>query len=298
MAASTNPQLSEQYDTITDAYAVRYSPDGSVNPSYPIAEVEEYQLRLATLSQPVNGLEGKRILDLACGNGNYSRKYLRWGAESVVGVDVSKANAYAHQNQLDHELNYVLGDATDETLSIEGGPFDVIVACWLLNYAPDVEAMIKMYRTAGRHLKVGGSFVGLTIPPLLSDLPAERETLNNVLSLDGACGKYGNAGKVIAPTESGDGYRVLVELGLRNEGHRIASFECCYLQNTAFEKACKDSGMFNGLEWREFVVPHSAKKGRPVGYWNELMLSPNCRVCVATRVRVEGEDLSPDGISL
>ncbi|KAK5713608.1 hypothetical protein LTR15_011308 [Elasticomyces elasticus] len=289
MAASTNPQLSEQYDTITDAYAVLYPPDGSVNPSYPIAEVEEYQLRLATLSQPVNGLEGKRILDLACGNGNYSRKYLRWGAESVVGVDVSKgmldtANAYAHQTQLDHKLNYVLGDATDDTLSVEGGPFDVVVACWLLNYAPDVEAMIKMYRTAGRHLKVGGSFVGLTIPPLLSGLPAEREILNNVLGPEGACGKYGNAGKVIAPTESGDGYRVLVELGLQNEGHQTASFECYYLQNTAFEKACKDSGMFNGLEWRGYVVPDSAKKGRPVGYWNELMLSPNCRVCVATRV--------------
>ena len=31
----------------------------------------------------------KRVLDLACGSGHFSRRLLKWGAGSVLGVDIS-----------------------------------------------------------------------------------------------------------------------------------------------------------------------------------------------------------------
>lgn len=42
-----------------------------------------------------------------------------------------------------------------------------------------------------------------------------------------------------------------------------------------------------GLEWRDFLVPGSERqnKDRRVGFWNDLMLYPNSRICVASRVR-------------
>ena len=176
------------------------------------------------------------------------------------------------------------GDATDESMTIEGGPFNVVIAPWLLNYAPDQQTMAKMFKNIGRHLEKGGWFVGLTIPPLLTDSPAEKDILNSGLAAWGAQGQYGNAGEVIATMPNGDGYKVLTKLGLREEGHEIAKFECYYLRVAIFQQACKDSGMFEGLEWKAFVVPEGAKKGKPVGYWNELQLAPNCRVCVARKV--------------
>ena len=36
-------------------------------------------------------IKDAKVLDLACGTGYYSKKCLEWGAEQVVGIDISKA---------------------------------------------------------------------------------------------------------------------------------------------------------------------------------------------------------------
>ncbi|KAK3071096.1 hypothetical protein LTR53_009259 [Teratosphaeriaceae sp. CCFEE 6253] len=87
----------------------------------------------------IGGLYGKRIRELACGAGHYSSKYLAWGAESVTGLDISSgmldaARAQAKAGEVSaSKLRFLLGDATDDSLVIEGGPFDVVMTCWLLN---------------------------------------------------------------------------------------------------------------------------------------------------------------------
>ncbi|KAK3111151.1 hypothetical protein LTR53_013877, partial [Teratosphaeriaceae sp. CCFEE 6253] len=147
MSGSSDASFNEQYDHITNAYAILYPPDGSLNPTLPTSLVEEAQLRSAVDS--IGGLCGKRILELACGAGHYSSKYLAWGAESVTGLDISSgmldaARAQAKAGEVsESKLRFLLGDATDDSLVIEGGPFDVVMACWLLNYAPNAEAMAQ-----------------------------------------------------------------------------------------------------------------------------------------------------------
>jgi 2-polyprenyl-3-methyl-5-hydroxy-6-metoxy-1,4-benzoquinol methylase len=77
----------------------------------------------------------KSVLDLACGEGFYSRRIKRKGADKVVGVDISeKMIRLAKRQEQNHPLgiDYILGDVM-ELGSI--GNFDLVVASYLLNYA-------------------------------------------------------------------------------------------------------------------------------------------------------------------
>ncbi len=59
----------------------------------------------------------------------------------------------------------------------EGGPFDVVFGAWLLNYAPDREGLVSMFRNVALNLKDGGRFVSITVPPSsnpIDSLNAER----------------------------------------------------------------------------------------------------------------------------
>lgn len=144
--------------------------------------------------------------------------------------------------------------------------------------------MTRMWSFIGRHLKPGGVFVGMTIPPLLSDQPWEGQMLEYVYSPVGAWGKHGNRGKLLEAMPNGDGYKVRTELHLVAE-EEVASFENYHLSLRIFEESCQASGMFTGLEWRDFILPEDVKMKFPEGYWNDLALWPHSRVCVARRVR-------------
>ena len=72
-----NPLMSAQYDGIADAY--------KRTKTSPLREhVEAYSfLRM------LGDLQGLRVLDLACGDGFYTRAIAAAGAAEVVGVDIS-----------------------------------------------------------------------------------------------------------------------------------------------------------------------------------------------------------------
>lgn len=280
---------STQYNQIADAYGSLYPPTGESNPTYPASEIEQHQLYLAATDHTID-IRGKRILDLACGTGHNSSKFLAWGAASVTGVDISEsmlaaAKAHAKARGIpESQMKFHLGDVTDTTLRIEGGPFDIVTGCWLLHYSPNVPTMTKMWTVIGNHLKPGGKFVGLTCNPLVSSQPYEGEMLNYMHSPEGPWGRHGTRGKTLETLPNGDGYKMWIELGLPEAGHNIAAFETYQPTLKVFQKSNEKSGLFDGLLWRDFVIPESVKQGRPVGFWNEIALMPYCRVCVATRV--------------
>lgn len=275
-----------QYNEIADAYSQYYPPGGQTNTAYDAALYEELQLRCALIDGSID-IRGKRILDLASGNGHYACKYLEWGAECVVGIDISDRSLELGRKDAERrgvpesKLKFVVGDVTDPDLMIEGAPFDVVTSCWLLNYASDAADMRRMWNFIGRHLIVGGNFIGLTIQPLLTGQPWERSMLNYTSSREGPWGRYGVGGEVIEATPSGDGYKMRVDLFLT--GLETASFEVFYLNYQTFGTSCDATGLFAGLVWRDFVISEELKAIKPLGYWNAAALSPPCRVCVAQR---------------
>ena len=90
-------------------------------------------------------LRGKRVLDVACGQGFGSYLMADWGAAQVVGVDIapdaikSARSIFRHKN-----VRYVLGDACnlDQVLAKER-PFDLIVCFETIEHVSDPARLLK-----------------------------------------------------------------------------------------------------------------------------------------------------------
>lgn len=285
---TASPNGSTQYNKIADAYSSLYLPDGELRDDFPLAEFEVHQFNVA-LNDPSINVKGKHLLDLACGNGHNTHRYLAWGAASVTGMEISEGMLeVAKQDAIDHGLSesqarYFLGDATDADLVIPGGPFDIVTSSWLLNYAANTEMMTRMWKFIGRHLKPGSLTLCLTVPPLLTEEPWEEQSLSYAMGPKGVWGRHGNVGKVLHPMPNGDGFRTRIELNMATKDGVVPSFDNYHLCMRVFEDSCKASGMFDGLEWRDAYIPEEMKKRYAPGYWNDLAMWPHCRVCVARR---------------
>ncbi|HWE35849.1 MAG TPA: class I SAM-dependent methyltransferase [Isosphaeraceae bacterium] len=106
----------------------------------------------------VNGLD---LLDLACGEGHYSRQIRRRGAARVVGADLSAEMIALARQQEDRNpigVEYILAPA--EQLGVVGA-FDVVTAAYLLNCAPTRRHLEAMCRTIAANLRPGGRFVAI-----------------------------------------------------------------------------------------------------------------------------------------
>src|ERR1043166_1707922 len=101
-----------------------------------------------TFFRLVGTLEGKRVLDLACGLGFYTRQLKHRGAAHVVGVDISPEMvrlARAQASEAPDGIEYHVGDAAALP---QIDRFDLVTAVYLLNYATSKEQMRAMCRGA------------------------------------------------------------------------------------------------------------------------------------------------------
>jgi len=92
----------------------------------------------------IGEMAGKTILDLACGEGFYTRQFKQKGARHVLGVDISeKMIELAQQEEAKKTLGieYIVGDVIELK---KRGRFDLVVASFLLNYAQTKEQLLRM----------------------------------------------------------------------------------------------------------------------------------------------------------
>lgn len=118
-----------------------------------------------SLFQLLGDIRGCSVLDLACGDGIYSRRLRLVGASQVVGMDLSDAMiALAREEEQSHPLGieYHVGDAQRLDL---GCTFDIVFAAYLLNYARNLEELAAFASVVSRHLKPGGRFIGINNNP-------------------------------------------------------------------------------------------------------------------------------------
>src|SRR5271168_4896129 len=86
----------------------------------------------------IGDVKGKRVLDVACGEGHFTRMVRNAGAAEVLGVDISERMIDLAREQEARQplgIEYRVEDA--KTLGGEAGhaDFDLVVAVWLLVYA-------------------------------------------------------------------------------------------------------------------------------------------------------------------
>lgn len=118
-----------------------------------------------SLMNHLGDLRGKRVVDLACGEGYFTRLLKQAGAAEVVGVDIShRMIDLAREQEADDPLGieYRVGDVRTV---IGDGDFDLAVSAWLLVYAQDREELGQMCQGVSSWVKPGGRFVTFTTNP-------------------------------------------------------------------------------------------------------------------------------------
>ncbi|WP_437186999.1 class I SAM-dependent methyltransferase [Planctomicrobium sp. SH668] len=107
----------------------------------------------------VGPLAGKSAIDIACGEGFYTRMLRGRGAVRVTGVDLSAGMielAAKQEQEFQAGIQYIVGDARQLAIS---EPFDIAVAAYLLNYARNEEELRAMCNGIYDALDEGGRFV-------------------------------------------------------------------------------------------------------------------------------------------
>ncbi len=139
-----------RYDAIADFYEAGWSDsyDDSVS------------LVLLHLAGTV---EGRDVLDVACGHGRYSRELARRGGH-VIGVDISTALIdAANVAEREHPLGvrYLCADVTSGS-GLVAGRFDLVVCGFGLSDIDDLDGALT---TVARCLRPGGRFVFSILHP-------------------------------------------------------------------------------------------------------------------------------------
>jgi len=100
-------------------------------------------------------LAGKRVIDLGCGFGWFSRFAMVQGAASVLGLDISeKMIARARAETTDVAITYEIADL--EHLELAGASFDFAHSSLALHYIEDFAGLVA---TVYRALSPGSHFV-------------------------------------------------------------------------------------------------------------------------------------------
>jgi toxoflavin synthase len=199
---------------------------------------------------------GLAVLDLACGEGFYTRMLRQKGAARVTGVDLSEGMIdLARKQEREHRLgiDYIVGDARDLDLTEK---CDLVVAAYLLNYAQDRSALQAMCDGIAACLKPGGRFVTVNGSASLnfSATPSYR--------------KYGFETKVVGDWQEGAPIRW--KFFLEDGSFEIENY---HLDQATHEEAFRAAG-FRTVHWHApQLSPHgSAEFGGE--FWADFLAHP------------------------
>lgn len=191
--------------------------------------IEEY-----TIMKICGSLKGLKVLDLACGEGIYSRKLKNRGAAEVFGVDLSSemiklAEANEKENPLG--IKYMVGDAA----SLEKiGDFDIVVGCYLLNFAETKEELYQFCESVYKNLKKGGRFIGFNDNPFYKAGPPNEFK------------KYGFNKEIPKEEDKKEGYPI--KFTMYNKDGSQCSFNNFFWSPQTYEETLKAVGFYE-IHW-------------------------------------------------
>src|SRR6516165_2227898 len=209
-----------------------------------------------TLLRLAGDVAGKAVIDLACGEGYYTRALRQQGAARVVGVDLSRAMielAEAEEARRPLGVQYRVGDV--RTLEVSG-EFDLVFAAYLLNYARTAEELTQMCRAVAGALRPGGRFVTANSNPAepTGAFPAGRA--------------YGFSRRVDG--ELVEGAPIVWEFFLPGGSFEVTNY---YLGVETMEEAFRAAGL-REVRWHAPEVSPEGLREFGQGYWADFLAHP------------------------
>jgi len=186
----------------------------------------------------------KRILDIGCGDGLFSRLLAERGA-AVVGYDRSArqiGQAQARVSAPGLDATFVV--ATPQTF-IHNGTFDAAMSVMVLQFATSPEDLAAFFRSASRHLGPGGRFISVVINPLFSAFGEDF---------------------VIRRWTRLEGNNMRSDFLDRASGHVEMTVEVHQYTSEEFEKAAISGGM-KPAAWRKLFATPDAVRRMGASFW-------------------------------
>lgn len=226
---------------------------------YKQAKQQPWRSRIESYSllKLIGDLRGKKVVDVACGEGHFTRLLRQAGAAEVVGVDISERMIDLAQAQEAEEplgIEYRVEDARNV---VPQQDFDLAVSAWLLVYAHDRTELGQMCRGLASWLRPGGRFVTFTTNPGVYSFQPTPDYR-----------KYGF--DVTLADKVYEGAPILFTFHLDDSSLEIENY---YLPVSAYESAFAESG------YRDFAV-HPPKlapdpnAGDDHDFWVEMLEFP------------------------
>lgn len=216
------------------------------------------RIELFSLMNLIGDLAGKKVIDVACGEGWLTRELRKAGASEVVGIDISEKMIELARWQEAREplgIEYRVEDARAT------GPqedFDLSVSNWLLVYAHNREELGVMCRGLARGVRTGGRLVTLLTNPELYTWQARPPDYR----------KYGFEARL--PESPYEGAPVVLTLHLEDESIAIENY---YLPREAYEEALREAG-FRDIAFHKVKLAPDAQAGDEGNHWDHFLQYP------------------------
>jgi SAM-dependent methyltransferase len=230
-----------EYDRIGDRYSE--------------AKQQPFRIHLEayTLERLAGDVRGARVLDLACGDGIYSRRFMKRGAAETIGIDASEEMVALgrHAEQIEPlGCRYRHGDVKDAG---QLGSFDVVVAAYLFNYAASRAELRCLCAVAAQNLRPGGLLIGV-----------------NDYTDDGATGArafVAHGFRKIGPSPYVEGAPITYEF-LLPAGRSFAITNYYWHPETYLDEL-RAAG-FRSAAWHPFELSDEGRASFPAGFFDDL----------------------------
>ena len=257
LSRHSNPR---QFRSARESHAIMVTDydQNRIAEQYQQAKAQPWRLRTETHSflKLIGDVKGKRVLDVACGEGHFTRMLRAAGAAEVVGIDISERMIDLAREQEARQPLGIEYRVEDARAVVGQADFDLVVAAWLLVYAQTRTDLVQMCRGLASRLRSGGRLVTLVNNPAVYDfdpLPDYR--------------KYGFM--LSLADRAFEGAPTKVILLLEDSTLEIENY---YMPIAAYGSALTQTG------FRDFAVHTPEVSPAPddePGYWDEFVRYPS-----------------------
>jgi ubiquinone/menaquinone biosynthesis C-methylase UbiE len=236
--------VSSQYDAIAADY--KRTKESPLR-----AHVEAY-----SFFKLLGRVKGVSVLDLACGEGFYTRQLRDAGAEPVTGVDVSAemiSLAREQEQRCALGIDYLCADVAHLELDKS---FDLVTAAYLLHYATSERELVEMCARIAAFLQPGGRFVAINENPMQAAEDYAGYT------------QYGFNKSVRMPRVEGSP----IEYAMLS-GRNLIRFEAFFYGRDSYEGALRAAG-FSQVRWHDLELDRAGVEIYGADYFREYMENP------------------------
>jgi cyclopropane fatty-acyl-phospholipid synthase-like methyltransferase len=237
-----------QYDQLSAEYSALIETD-------PAKQFVQYPEALRLLGD----VEGKKILDVGCGQGAFTRILSKRGAD-VVGYDpsieqIKKAKEAEAQEKLG--IKYFVGDRASISSEFK---FDKAVSVMVLMYATDRKNLQDIFTGANEALEENGSFSSITFNPNFK--------------------RFGEVAYNRRVVRTDDG-KIRVDFIDENSNVKMSA-KFSDFSVSDYEIAAKEAG-FSKIEWVKLEIAPKGKEKSDNDYWKDFDNDPPYIGFVATK---------------